>query len=155
MVSSWAPACRGDPCGRPCDRPCGRSWSHPGHAPVGATLAVARGIVVARAFTNPYLRCHRGHPQGVPLQGRPYDRSWVSSWARTCRGDPCGRPLLAVCRTVLRILGTLDRLFHHPIQFALQPCNGVCAILCLTRRSAILYNFYCNSVRIQEDVRPT
>jgi hypothetical protein len=46
-VPSWARTCRGDPCGRPCDRPCGRSWSHPGHPPVGATLAVA--LVIARA----------------------------------------------------------------------------------------------------------
>ena len=52
-----------------------------------------------------WARTCRGDPCGRPCD-RPCGRSWVSSWARTCRGDPCGRPcgrpLLAVCRTVLR-----------------------------------------------------
>jgi hypothetical protein len=77
---------------------------HRGHPPVGATLAVA--LVVARAVSH---GCHRGHPQGVPLRGRPWDcgrpcgRSWVSPavssgapavsfWA-PARGAPTGSPM--------------------------------------------------------------
>jgi hypothetical protein len=61
---------------------------HRGHPPVGATLAVA--LACGR------LGCHCGHPQGVPLRGRPCNRPcgrpWASSRHRACRGDPCGRP---------------------------------------------------------------
>jgi hypothetical protein len=78
-VSSGAPACRGDPCGRPSVPLRLATGVIVGHPPVGATLAVALG-------------CHCGRP-------------WVPLWsamgvlgAPACRGDPCGRPCGAIGR---------------------------------------------------------
>jgi hypothetical protein len=118
-VSSGAPACRGDPCGRPCWSPVRSAMGFIGGTcgvilgtRKGCPYRVAHGIAVARAVGHGchlrchrgHLRCYRGHPQGVPLQGRPWvavvrtvghgssGAPAVSFWA-PARGAPTGSPV--------------------------------------------------------------